>query len=478
MKSGKVKLATIIVILTIIIVGGVLAYFMLFKPKKPEEEKPKEPVTLVVISRHPSDILIKARGAFLKSEVAKKYNIVDVRTISLAPGLWKKYIETGQADIGWGGGPTLFDSLYKEGLLAPLTSEEVLKAIKEVPDEILGVPMKRTGKDGKIYWVAAAIASFGFTVNYDRMEDYGLSTPKSWRDLASPELGKVLVKFGEPALGIADPTASTSNTRMYEIILQRYGWVEGWKILTLMAANAEVYSGSSDVRDAVMRGDIAVGITIDFYGYTAKLNNPKCEYIVPKGESIVNGDPIALAKNSKHPIEAQAFIAWVLTEGQKVWLDPDINRLPANPKVFDTPEGKNRSDLYKAYLKTLETKAMEFNDTEALMYEVIMQWYFKATLVDLNKELKETWKELLTLYFEGKITEDKFKKYADALGSLLKFTDPETGKEVLFTKEYATSISDKFFKDPTFKDKLIRAWRDAARAKYKRILNELKTIGS
>lgn len=478
MRLGKVKPITVVIILVIVVVGAVLAYFTFFKPKPPVEEKPKEPITLTIISRHPSDILIKTRKMFLESEVAKKYNIVDIKTIVIPSGLWRKYIESGQADVAWGGGPTLFDSLFKEGLLAPLTSEEVLAAIKQIPDQILGVPMKRTGADGKVYWVAAAIASFGFTVNYDRMEDYNLSTPMSWRDLASPELGKVLVKFGEPALGIADPTASTSNTRMYEIILQRYGWKEGWKILTLMAANAEVYPGSSDVRDAVMRGDIAVGITIDFYGYTAKLNNPKCEYIVPKGESIVNGDPIALAKNSKHPIEAQAFIAWVLTDGQKVWLDPDINRLPANPKVFDTPEGKKRNDLYQAYLKTLETKAMEFNDTEALMYEVIMQWYFKATLIDLNKELKEVWKELLTLYFEGKLSEEEFRKYADAIGSLLKFTDPETGKEVLFTEEYATSISDKFYKDPTFRDRLLRAWRDAARAKYESILNELKAIGS
>jgi len=446
------------------------------KPQQPPEQ-PKEPITLTIISRHPSDILIKTRDLFLKSEVAKKYNIVDIKTIVIPSGLWKKYIEAGRADVAWGGGPTLFDYLYKEGLLAPLTSEEVLEAIKQIPDEIVGVPMKRVGKDGKVYWVAAAIASFGFTVNHDRVRDYGISVPQSWRDLASPELGGVLIKFGEPALGIADPTASTSNTRMYEIILQRYGWEEGWKILTLMAANAEIYAGSGDVRDAVIRGEIAVGITIDFYGYTARLSNPKCEYIIPRGESIVNGDPIALVKNSKHPIEAQAFIAWVLTEGQKVWLDPSINRLPANPKVFETPEGKKRSDLLEAYQKTLKTEAMQFNDTEALLYEMVMQWYFKETLIELNKELKQVWKKLLTLYFEGKVSDEQFKQYGDRLGSLLEFTGPQTGKKVLFSKEYAMSICDKFAKDPVFMDKLKRAWRDAARAKYSAILSELKAVG-
>ncbi|RLE62477.1 MAG: ABC transporter substrate-binding protein, partial [Thermoprotei archaeon] len=415
-----------------------------------------------------------ARELFKKSELAKKYNVVKINTIVIPPGLWRQYIEGGKADIAWGGGPTLFDYLYHEGLLAPLTSREVLEAIAQIPDEIAGMPMKRVGKDGKVYWVAAAIASFGFTVNHERLKDYNLPVPRSWRELASPIIGRPLVEYGEPALGIADPTMSTSNTRMYEIILQRYGWTEGWKILTLMAANAEVYSGSEAVRDGVIRGEIAVGITIDFYGYTAKLVNPECEYIIPRGETIVNGDPIALVKGARNPEAAQAFIAWVLTEGQKVWLDPSINRMPSNPKIFETPLGKNRTDLYEAYKITLKTKGMLFNDTLALMYERVMQWYFKATLVEVNDRLKEVWTKLLSLYFKGKIGESKFNEYVSILCAPLKFTDPLTRKEVEFTEEYAISICEKFEKDPTFKDKLISTWKKEAIEKYTYVLKQLE----
>ena len=120
---------------------------------------------------------------------------------------------------------------------------------------------------------------------------------------------------------------------------------------------------------------------------------------------------------------------------------------------------------------------MQFNDTEALLYEMVMQWYFKETLIELNKELKQVWKELLALYFEGKISDEQFKQYVDRLGSLLEFVDPQTGKKVLFSKEYAMSICDKFAKDPVFMDKLKRAWRDAARVKYNAILSELKAVG-
>lgn len=441
--------------------------------EEPKQETQPRGIVLVVISRHESSILGKARRMFLASEVAKKHNIVDLKTIGLPPGLWESYILNGEADVGWGGGPTLFDSLFVRGLLAPLTSEEALKAAAQVPDEIVGVPMKRL-KDGKVYWVASAISSFGFTVNRVRLKDYGIPAPRSWKDLASPDLGKPIVQYGEPALSIADPTQSTSHTRMYEIILQSFGWEEGWKTLSLMAANAKIYAGSSEARDAVIQGDVAVGITIDFYGYMAKYVNPDCEYIIPEGESIVNGDPIALVANSKNPEAAQAFIAWVLTEGQKLWLDPEINRLPANPKVFDTQEGASRRDLKEAYEKTLRTPSIAFNDTLALLYEHVMQWYFRATLVEVNDYLKAAWKALLSRYFAGTISREDFQRYVAALTAPLTFTDPSTGETAFFSQEYAITINSKFQTDAAFKDALIATWKKAAVEKYTRIERELR----
>ncbi|MCD6340496.1 MAG: ABC transporter substrate-binding protein [Desulfurococcales archaeon] len=435
---------------------------------------PSEAITLVVLTRHPGDILKATEDAFLKSDIAKKYNIVAIKWLQLPPGWWVTYInERKDVDIAWGGGPTLFDVLYNQGLLSPLTSPEVLEAVNQIPDAIAGAPMKRTDDKGNVYWVAAAIASFGFTVNHDKLVMYGLPVPKSWSDLGSPTFGKPLIEYGAPAVGIADPTQSTSNTRMYEIILQRYGWEEGWKLLTAMAANAQVYSGSGDVRDAVTRGDIAVGITIDFYGYTAHLQNPSCEYIIPSGETIVNGDPIALVITSRHPEAAQAFIAWVLTEGQKIWLDPDINRLPANPNVFNTPEGAKRSDLKEAFEAALTTTQIPFNDTLALMYESAMRYYFKAVLVDLNSELKQVWKVLLTKYLNKEITEDQFKKYLSEIGSPLTYIDPLTGKKVTFTIEDAIRVTSEIAKDPKIIDHYMLAWKRAASERYQKVLSEL-----
>ena len=435
----------------------------------------KEWITLTILTRHPTEILEKTRQLFLESDTAKRYCVKDLNFVQLPPGWWIGYIRNHTVDVAWGGGPTLFDSLLKAGVLKPLEGKLVAEAIKQIPDKIAGAPTKRV-VDGRVYWVAAALASFGFTVNRDvaKRLGYDWHELETWKNLASDDLGLLMLKTGVPVLGIADPTMSTSNTRMYEIILQAYGWEEGWRTLILMGANAKIYSGSSDVRDAVITGERMVGITIDFYGYTAQKLNPACIYILPKGETIVNGDPIAVTISTKYPEAAEAFVAWVLTEGQKVWLDPSINRLPVNPKVFETPEGKKRQDLHEAYLRTVKAKAMQFNDTLALMYEDAMRLYFKATIVDINNVLKNAWVALLKAYYvEKRIDEKTFEELKDKLTSLPTFVDPVTGEQTKFTIQYAVKVNQVLLKQPGVADKLMDAWREAARKQYLEVLNSL-----
>jgi len=437
-----------------------------------------QPVVLNVITRHPGEIQVAAREAFLKSDLAKKYNIVDVRFYSIDPLAWVSSIKRrGDFDVAWGGGPTLFDMLYVEGLLAPLKGSLIEEALRQIPDTLAGAPMKRVGGDGNVYWVAAAVASFGFTVNHDVLKKFNLPVPRSWADLASPTFGRPLAFELKPMVSIADPTTSTSHTRMYEIILQAYGWDRGWVTLTFMAANSLIEGGSTEARDNVITGRVAVAITIDFFGYTAMKANPNTEYIVPPGETIVNGDPIALLTTSRNPEAAMAFIAWVLTEGQKVWLREDINRLPANPKVFETPEGALRGDLKAAYESLRAVRGIEFSDERALALERAMQLYFKATLVDLDGLLKEVWRKLLTLYFTGKIGDEKLREYMNKLGSPLSYRDPVTGETRTFTEEDAKRVTEIITKDPTKEDAYIRAWRSAAESRYRAILAELQRLG-
>ncbi len=423
--------------------------------------------TVTVLTRHPADIQEMARDAFLKSQLAKEYCIKDVRFIEIPPGFWGIYAKRANVDVAWGGGPTLFDELYLQGLLRPLEGV-ALEAANKIPDKIAGMPMKRISH-GKIYWVAAAISSFGFTVNRDVAKQLGIDWKRIqyWKDLGSAWLGKIMLDYGVPPVAIADPLQSTSNTRMYEIILQAYGWNKGWSTLTRIAANARIEGSSIAVRDDVISGQVLVGITIDFYGYTAHMLNPACIYVLPKRETIVNGDPIAVMVTTKHPQQAYAFVAWVLTDGQKIWLKPNINRLPANPEVF---KYVHRPDLQQAYEQILKFKALKFNDTLALLTELPMQLYFKATLIDLNDQLKQVWTTLLQAYYSGKISKEEFERLATKLGEPLTYKDPVTGKYVTFTIKDAIRVNKILRKELTLKEKYMAAWRQAAEKRYQEVL--------
>lgn len=446
----------------------------------------KEGVTLYIITRHESTILTKAKELFLKSPVARELGIKDIVPLYVGPELWEDYIrkaaEAGTPiDIAWGGGPTLFNYIDEKGYIAVVDPSEnpayyaILYEASKIPETIAGAPTKRVDERGRIHWIGSAISSFGFTINHNVLKQYGVPAPEKWMDLANPDYAVHLPST--PLVGIADPTKSTSHTRIFEIILQAYGWEEGWRTLTLMAANSKIYDSSSSVRDGVIRGEIAIGITIDFYGYTAMHQNPSCKYVIPSNESIVNADPIAVLAGTKHPVQAAAFVAWVLSEhgGQQIWLDMNINRLPINSLVFNTTTGQTRPDLEKAYKEATGAGVIEFNETRALSWEKAMQAYFKATLVNTHDVLQSVWASLVKAYKNGQITSSDYNYLVNKLTALVNFTDPLTGKETIFSEDYASKINPYLEKGAVY-NQLVNAWEDAALKKYQQVYEELQRI--
>ena len=440
-------------------------------------------VELKIITRHGSDILFKARAAFLETDVAAEYGITDrdqIKFLGVSSSLWVDTItRSGDIDIAWGGGPVVFDIVNGVGLLSPLESDAVTAILDIIPDEISGAASKRI-IDGEVMWVGSAISSFGFTINKEFLETEGLSEPTTWMDLGNETYAQFSLFPSVTAIGTADATLSTSNTRMFEIILQTYGWEDGWELLTLMGANSRIFDKSESVRDAAIQGIIGAGTTIDFYGYTAQLEEPElCKYVLPEDGTAVNADPIALVSTSEEPEAAQAFIAWVLSpEGQEIWLDTTINRMPINPAVFDTTRGQTRPDLEASYTRTLDAITIEFSDEVALSYETTMMFFFKGTLVEAQGNLIDTWIELVDAEDAGDITHKEFLALAKSLGDPLnlEFTDPETGSTVTFTESYAQSINDRITTDADFKATLKDAWRSAAIVRYDAVLDDLYAL--
>jgi len=446
----------------------------------------KTGISLTIITRHEATVINEATKAFLNSPVAQKLGIKNLIAIYAGPELWKTYIEEAYKakrpiDIAWGGGPTLFNYIDQWGYIQPLDVKKypefyaVLYEMSKIPKEIAGAPTYKVGKDGLVHWIGAAISSFGITINKDKLKQWNVPAPIYWINMTNPIYAKYLPDV--QMLGIADPTKSTSNTRMYEIVLQAYGWNKGWQVLTLMAANSKIYDSSSAVRDGVIRGEIAAGITIDFYGYTAMHQNPACEYIIPPGQSIVNADPIAILKGTRYPVAAAAFTAWVLSQygGQQVWLLPDINRLPINPLTFQTPMGKKRPDLYEAWKKATSSKVINFNETLADATERAMQFYFKATLVNAHDVLQSVWAAIAKAYLDHKINKEQFDKLVGLLTAPFPFKDPTTGKMVTFTVKYAIYINPKLSNGSIYQA-LMNEWEQGARMRYQFAYKALQDV--
>ncbi|MHC4776778.1 MAG: ABC transporter substrate-binding protein, partial [Planctomycetota bacterium] len=163
----------------------------------------------------------------------------------------------GTADLFFGGGTWIHEQLTKPPveISAPVDFDDRwLTAVygeNLIGDARLYDPQKR--------WFGTAVSAFGIVYNRDALAEAGVPEPRSWQDLADPRLA------GWVAL--ADPSHSGSITTLFEAILRRRGWAEGWRLLRRAGANARSFTTSAiKAPGEVSLGDAAAGLCIDFFG--------------------------------------------------------------------------------------------------------------------------------------------------------------------------------------------------------------------
>ena len=422
---------------------------------------------LTILTRHDVMIHNVFEPEFLASDFAIANGINDIIWKTPTEDYWDDLIILGQADVCWGGGPTLFDQLMIEDYLEVLDSSLMVEVASRVNSTIAGAVMKRNNSAGDLVWIAAAISSFGFTVNHDFLDTYGLPTPMSWTDLAKPIYGSLLKALPTIAMGTAPGT--TSNTRIYEIITQGMGWDTGWVTMARMAGSANIYDGSVPTQNAVETGAVGISMSIDFYGYGTQFRNPDCEYIIPEGESIVNGDPIAIASTSSHKDLAEGFIDFVLSPyGQSLWLDTSINRMPIMEEAFNEPLGLANPQAYINYNQTIANVGIYFDDTISLASKVSFIHYWEAVFTDAHAELVDCWDAILKAYTRGTnpITLTQLNDLAALMGATVTVEDPNTLVMEKFTLAYATEINGDMYSDASFLSTMKTLWTAAAKAQY------------
>jgi ABC-type Fe3+ transport system substrate-binding protein len=428
---------------------------------------PTGPQTLTILTRHDVAIHNVYEPRFLASDFAVQNQITDLVWRTPDFEFWDDLIDTNQADVCWGGGPTSFDQLMRDGRLAPLTSPLMQAADARVNDTIAGADMRREDGSGDLVWIAAAISSFGFTVNHAFLTANSLPVPNNWTDLAKPIYGSLLPTKSSIAMGHAPGT--TSNTRIYEIMTQGLGWYEGWATMARMIGNADIYGGSVDTQQAVQSSSPTAGVamSIDFYGYGSQAANPDCEYIIPEDQTIVNGDPIAIAATSSKKALSEGFVDFVLTSyGQSLWLDDSILRMPVMREAFDEPGAAGKEDLYSVFNQTTKTVGIDFNDTLSLEINAAFVQYWGSVFTDAEAELDSCWEQILWSYDQGYIDDAGLEYWSGQMGAPVSIVDPDSSLVEEFTIDYARRINNDIIYDSSYRADCKTAWTNQAKAQY------------
>jgi ABC-type Fe3+ transport system substrate-binding protein len=355
--------------------------------------------TLVIYSPHGDEIREEFTQAFRAWYKAKTGRDVDVSWPDPGGGgtqVLKRLEDKFRAgrfdiDLVFGGGP-IFDQMKQRGMLqkTPLP-EDVLKAI---PPKAAGQPLY----DADGHWYGTALSTFGLIYNRMLIKDKGLPEITDWLAVADPRY------FGY--VGAADPAKSATAVKVYEIILQAFGYERGMGILVRLGGNArEFYSQASDVPRNCAQGFIAVGPCIDFYAFRQMRSEggENLGFLAPPGMTVVTCDPIAVLKNAPHQAPAQEFVEFVLRlEGQRLWMLPAGT--PGGPRQYTLGRLSVLPALYaEAAALSAAPEVNPFTVPPADLYDAaketqrqaLLADYLRVALVENHAGLKKAWKALI-----------------------------------------------------------------------------------
>ena len=407
---------------------------------------------LILLSPHSEGIRTEFTDAFQKWYKAKHGVDVElewldqggsVNIVRFIRSEFEKNPEGIKVDIFFGAGTDAYLTMKEEGLLAPY----------RLPDEILSrIPKEYSGSpvyDPDFQWYGACLSGFGILYNKQLIKMMKFPEPKTWADLARPELAGWVSS--------ADLRQSGSVRKMYELILQSYGWEKGFEIVTKMDANVKAFTrGASDIPREVDLGQTAYGPAIDIYAFSkiAEAGADKLGFVMPEGETVINPDPIAILKGAPHEKLARSFVEFVMGEpGQKLWMlkvgEPD------GPKEFALRRMSVMPDMYDALGDKVDVPINPFKLKATLRYDHekgsdrwgIVSDMIGAMDIDMHKELMKAWEAII----KGKMKDAAVKRLV----------------AVPISEEEASRLGREKWDDQEFRNNKIGEWTRFAKAKYK-----------
>jgi len=257
----------------------------------------KELVILTTFSREPLLPLI--------DEFSKQYQDVNVQVVhrraqSSVQMLSKSYIQN--IDIVLSSSPYLMQHLAENGRLTKLPERF------QVPEWLRPYMLPPAGQVVTIGYSGA-----GIVWNRDYLQTHQLPKPQQFSDLTSP------VYFGH--LTMSTPARSGTTQLMVESILTKYGWQEGWRLLTNIGANmATISSRSFGVSDYVAKGQFGIGPTIDSYAFILERKFDHVEFAYDESFTLMP-TYVALVQQQHNDVYAQAFIDLLMSKAVQTNMD-------------------------------------------------------------------------------------------------------------------------------------------------------------
>jgi len=434
----------------VVVVAVVAAAYLVYTPTQ------RPAVRLVVASRLSAEEADAVRAAFLASDIARRYNIVDVEIKKLDYSLWRDLSLRGEVDLLLVGEPSIFNSLCEDGALRYLDSKELVELARKLHPEFVGY-----SKGGSVCWLGIGLGVYGFIVNKDFLNRHNLREPASWADLTNPTYARPL---DEGRYIVSFPLPSKSGTARTTVmgVLQRYGWSRGWQLLTAIGAISSFVTSSERARDDATAGVVAVAPAYIGYGLQAeRASGGRAVFVTPDGETILYVSPVAVAAGTRYPAEAQAFITWFLSsEGQRLVVER-FGYLPAvEVPGLEAMAGRTREAI---------SKAMRYDTGfESRVREAVVT-YFEASISDpdVQKLLTEVYSRVCRAY-PGDLA-----RWLERLGSPLVIRDPLTGGYTEFTEDYAAQVSSAIREGSVSRDSLYQSIKEAALARLQQLLKEL-----
>jgi iron(III) transport system substrate-binding protein len=175
------------------------------------------------------------------------------------------------------------------------------------------------------HWTGEDLWSVAVCVNTVEAKKRNLPMPASWEDLARPVYRGMI--------SMPNPASSGTGLLAVGAWLQMFGEPKGWDFMQRLDRNVASYahSGSKPCKDAA-RGEIPIGVSIDFRAAQAKAEGLPIELVMPVEGAGWDIEATGLVKGAHNPAAAKAFIDWAMSP-QAMGLYARNLALTADPAV-------------------------------------------------------------------------------------------------------------------------------------------------